>query len=114
MKFGLVVAMFPNLVANDYKSHVVVNGLVTFWLILLVSHAHTIVVLLRKQWLRDAKVSHDWGNNIMTIQGNGVVRIVMVTKHLGTYVKQPKMLLCYNYQNGITDEKENIIFATKL
>jgi hypothetical protein len=23
------------------------------------------------------------------------------------------MLLCYNYQNGITDEKEDIIFATK-
>ncbi len=33
MKFGLVVAIFPNLVTNDYKSHVVVNGLVTFWLI---------------------------------------------------------------------------------
>ncbi len=25
--------VFPNLVANDYKSHVVVNGVVTFWLI---------------------------------------------------------------------------------
>jgi hypothetical protein len=25
--------MFPNPVANDYKSHVVVNGVVTFWLI---------------------------------------------------------------------------------
>jgi len=24
--------IFPNLVANDYKSHVVVNGMVTFWL----------------------------------------------------------------------------------
>ncbi len=33
MKFGLVIVIFPNLVANDYKSHVVVNGLVTFWLI---------------------------------------------------------------------------------
>ncbi len=33
MKFDLVVAIFPNLVANDYKLHVVVNGLVTFWLI---------------------------------------------------------------------------------
>ncbi len=33
MKFDLVVAIFPNLVANDYKSHVVVNGLVTIWLI---------------------------------------------------------------------------------
>jgi hypothetical protein len=33
MKFGFVVANIPNLVANDYKSHVVVNGVVTFWLI---------------------------------------------------------------------------------
>jgi len=33
LKFDLIVAIFPNLVANDYKSHVVVNGLVTFWLI---------------------------------------------------------------------------------
>ncbi len=33
MKFGLVVANITNLVANDYKSHVVVNGVVTFWLI---------------------------------------------------------------------------------
>jgi len=24
------------------------------------------------------------------------------------------MLLCYNYQNGITDEEEDINFATKL
>ncbi len=28
-----VVAIFPNLVPNDYKLYVVVNGLVTFWLI---------------------------------------------------------------------------------
>jgi hypothetical protein len=33
LKFGLIVALFPNLVINDYKSHVVINGLVTFWLI---------------------------------------------------------------------------------
>jgi hypothetical protein len=33
LKFGFVVAIIQNLVANDYKSHVVVNGLVTFLLI---------------------------------------------------------------------------------
>jgi hypothetical protein len=33
LKFDIVVAIFSNLVTNDYKSHVVVNGLVTFWLI---------------------------------------------------------------------------------
>jgi len=32
---------------------------------------------------------------------------------LGSEVKKPKMLLCYNYQNGITDEEKDIIFATK-
>jgi hypothetical protein len=49
----------------------------------------------------------------MTIQGNRMIRTVVVTKHLGTNVKQLKML-CYNYQNGITNEEKNIIFATKL
>jgi hypothetical protein len=33
LKFGYVVANIPNLVANDYKLHVVINGVVTFWLI---------------------------------------------------------------------------------
>jgi hypothetical protein len=30
---------------------------------------------------------------------------------LGSEVKRPKVLLCYDYQNGITDEKEDIIFT---
>jgi hypothetical protein len=29
-------------------------------------------------------------------------------------VKRPEVLLCYNYQNGITDEEEDIIFIIKL
>jgi len=32
---------------------------------------------------------------------------------LGSEVKRPKMLLCYNYQNGIINEEEYIIFATE-
>ncbi len=47
----------------------------------------------------------------MTFQGNGMVRTIMVTKYLGAEVKRPQVLLCYNYYNGITDEKEDIIFA---
>jgi len=69
--------------------------------------------LLRKPWLRDAKVVHDWGNNIMMIQGNGMVKTIVVTKHLGIQVKWPKMLLCYNYHNSITDEEKDIIFVIK-
>jgi hypothetical protein len=59
------------------------------------------------------KVAHNWGSNIVTIQGNGIVKTITVTKHLGDEIRKPKMLLCYDYQNGITHE-EDIIFATEL
>jgi len=50
----------------------------------------------------------------MTIQGNGMVRTILVIKYLGAKVKIPQMLLCYNYQNGITNEEEDIILEPKL
>jgi hypothetical protein len=70
-------------------------------------------MLLGRPWLKDVKMARDWGSNNITIQGNGIIRIIIVTKHLGGEVKRLEMLLCYDYQNGITDEKEDIIFATK-
>jgi hypothetical protein len=39
------------------------------------------------------------------------VKTIIVTKHLGAKVRRPEVLLCYDYQNGITYEEENIIFA---
>jgi hypothetical protein len=59
-------------------------------------------------------MAHDWGSNIVTIQGNGTIITITITKHLEGEVRKPKVLLCYNYQNGITNEKKDIIFATKL
>ncbi len=72
-------------------------------------------MLLGRPWLRDAKVAHDWGSNIVTIQGNGfrTIQTITVTKHLGSEVKKPKVLLCHIYQNGIIDEEKIIIFVTK-
>ncbi len=35
--------IFSNLVANDYKSHVIVNGMVTFWLISTSAKAHSLL-----------------------------------------------------------------------
>jgi hypothetical protein len=70
-------------------------------------------MLLGRPWLKDAKVAHDWGSNIVTIQGNGIVRTIKVTKHLGSELKIPEVLLCLNYQNGIIDEEKNMIFAIK-
>ncbi len=43
-------------------------------------------MLLGRPWLRDAKVTHDWGNNIVTIQGNGTVKTIVMTKHMGVEV----------------------------
>jgi hypothetical protein len=51
-------------------------------------------MLLGKTWLKDAKVAHDWGNNTVTIQGNGMIRTIVVAKHLGAKVKKSKVLLC--------------------
>jgi len=39
-----------------------------------------------------------------------MVKIIIMIKHLGAKVKQPKVFLCYNYHNGIIDEEEDIIF----
>jgi hypothetical protein len=70
-------------------------------------------MLLRRPWLRDAIITHDWANNTMTNQRNGMVKAIMVIyKHLGIEVKKIKMLLCYNYQNGIINEKEEDIIFT--
>jgi hypothetical protein len=36
--------------------------------------------------------------------------MITITKRLGGEVRRPKVLLCYNYQNGIIDE-EDIMFV---
>jgi hypothetical protein len=63
--------------------------------------------------LNDAIEAHNWGNNIVTIQGNIMVKTIVVTKHMGIEVKMPKVL-CYSYLNGIIDEEEDIILAIEL
>jgi hypothetical protein len=68
-------------------------------------------MFLRRPWLWDVKVSHDWGTNIITIQGNGIVRFIVVTKHLSSQTKRLEVFLCYDFQNGFTKE-EDIAFAT--
>ncbi len=46
-------------------------------------------MLLRTPWLKDAKVTHDWGNNVTIIQGNGIVRLILDNKKLGEKTKRP-------------------------
>jgi hypothetical protein len=47
----------------------------------------------------------------MTIQRNGMVWTIVVIKHLKAKVKWLKVLLCYDYQNGVTNEEGDIIFG---
>ncbi len=34
-------------------------------------------------------------------------------KHLDTNLKRPKVLLCFDYHNGITNEEENMTFVNE-
>jgi hypothetical protein len=47
-------------------------------------------MLLGRPWLRDAMVTHDWGNNVIIIQGYGTIRTISVNKKLGEKPKGPK------------------------
>ncbi len=46
-------------------------------------------MLLGKPRLKDAKMAHDWVSNILTIQGNGTIRTITITKHLGGELRRP-------------------------
>jgi hypothetical protein len=60
-------------------------------------------MLLGRPWLKDAKVTHDWGNKVINIQGVGTVIIILINKKLGA-----KSL------ERLTNEEEDMIFETKL
>jgi len=50
-------------------------------------------MLQRRPWFRNAKITHDWGNNVITIQGNGIIRTILVNKKWEQKPKDPKYLL---------------------
>ncbi len=70
-------------------------------------------MLLVQPWLHNARITHDWGNNLITIEGNGTMRTIAITKHLDNNTKCPVVLLCYDMIEGVTDEEEKILFTTK-
>ncbi len=69
-------------------------------------------MLLGHPWFKNAKVSHNWGNNIITIQGTEIIITIHVTKKLGTQTKWPEILICYDFHFGISNEVEDLMFAT--
>jgi hypothetical protein len=62
-------------------------------------------MLLGCSWLRGSKISHNWGTNIVTIQGIGTIKTMHVTMKLGIQTKILKVLVCYNFHFRIFDDE---------
>ncbi len=67
-------------------------------------------MLLGRPWFKDAKVTHDEGNIVITIQGNGIIKTILVSKKLGAKTKRPQVLVCYDLIKGLINEEEDFIF----
>ncbi len=57
---------------------------------------------------------HDWGNNLISIEGNGTIRTIAVTKHLDNNTKCPEVLLFYDFVNEVTYEKKDVLLVVEL
>lgn len=53
-------------------------------------------MLLNRPWLSNVRIIHDWGNNLITIEGNGIVRTIAITIHLSSNTKCHQVLMCYD------------------
>jgi len=49
-------------------------------------------MLLGRLWFKDAKVTHDWGNNVIIVQSNGIIRTILVNKKLGVETRSDALL----------------------
>ncbi len=69
-------------------------------------------MLLKRPWFKDAKVTHDQGNNVIIVQGNGIVRTISINKKLGAKTRRPQVLVYYDLMQGLTNEEKDLIFKT--
>lgn len=70
-------------------------------------------MLLGRPWLIDVKVTHDWGNKLVTIRGNGTVKTISINERTGPLPKLPEVLVCYHLAEGLTDEEEDRFLQTE-
>jgi hypothetical protein len=56
----------------------------------------------------------DWGKNVITIQNNGIIKTIFITKWLNNQSKCPRILIYYNFPNGVTYEEKDLVFIKKL
>jgi hypothetical protein len=46
-------------------------------------------MFLGRPWLKDTKVTHDQGNNVVNVQGYGTIRTILINKKLGAKTRRP-------------------------
>jgi hypothetical protein len=69
---------------------------------------------LGRPWFKDAKVSHDWGNNVIIVEGYGTIITISINKKLGVETRRPQVFVCYDLMERLTDKEEDLIFKTIL
>jgi hypothetical protein len=67
-------------------------------------------MLLGRPWFRNTKVTHNWGNHVINVQGNGTIITILINKKLGVGTKRPQILVCYDLMERSTNEEEDLIF----
>jgi hypothetical protein len=58
----------------------------------------------------NAKVFHEWGTNLFIIERNGITKAIVVTKRLNGTSKRQEVILCSDFLNEVTKEKEDTLF----
>jgi hypothetical protein len=67
--------------------------------------------MLNHPWLKDVKISHDWGSNTIIIKGINMSKTISITKNLRIYIMRFEVLVCYDFHYGIFDEEKDLMFA---
>ncbi len=57
----------------------------------------TYSMLLGRPWLWDAKVIDGWGTNMVTIEGNGIIKTIFVSKYLSGNIRRLVTIVSYNF-----------------
>jgi hypothetical protein len=60
----------------------------------------------------NTKVFHEWGMNLFIVEGNGTTKTIVVRKRLDKTSRRKEVILCYDFFNEVTKEKEDTLFTT--
>lgn len=64
-------------------------------------------------WLHNVKVIYELSNNLITIEGNGIVHIITITKYMHNNTKRQGVFLYYDFINEVDNEEEDVVWETK-